>query len=208
MRLAILGTGSVATALSTAFTHTGHIVTHGSRTPDTARDIRSHADAIATVELIITALPGTAVIPTLEEIGETALGDKIVLDVSNAFTPGFTLAYPNDSVARRIQERFPNLRVVKSLSTMNISVMTDPSRAPGSTVFISGDDSAAKDAVRRLLTDLGWNHEQVLDLGGVATAAGPEAYGLLFFGIYTALQSPTFNIGVIRERLTSGAARA
>ena len=199
MRIAILGTGSVATALSTALTGTGHTITHGSRTPDAARAIRSHSDAIATAELVVTALPGTAVIPTLEEIGETALGDKIVLDVSNAFTPEFTLAYPNDSVARRIQERFPNLRVVKSLSTMNISVMTDPSKAPGSTVFISGDDAAAKDAVRGLLADLGWTKEQVLDLGGVATAAGPEAYGLLFFGIYAALQSPTFNIAVIRQ---------
>ena len=198
MRIAILGTGAVATALSTALTRAGHTVTHGSRTPDTARGIRSHVDAIATAELIVTALPGTAVIPTLEEVGETALGNKIVLDVSNAFTPQFTLAYPNDSVARRIQERFPNLRVVKSLSTMNTSVMTDPSRAPGSNVFISGDDSAAKGAVRGLLADIGWKNEQVLDLGGVATAAGQEAYGLLFLGIYTALQSPTFNIAVIR----------
>jgi predicted dinucleotide-binding enzyme len=198
MHIAILGTGSVATALSKALNQKGHVVTHGSRTPDTARNIRSHGDAVAVAELVITALPGTAVIPTLEEIGETGLGDKTVLDVSNAFTPQFTLAYPNDSVARRIQERFPNLRVVKSLSTMNVSVMTDPSKAPGSTVFISGDDSAAKDAVRGLLADIGWNNEQVLDLGGVATAVGPEAYGLLFFGIYTALQSPTFNIAVIR----------
>jgi predicted dinucleotide-binding enzyme len=199
MHIAILGTGSVATALSTALTRTGHTVTHGSRTPDTARGIRSHINAITSAELVIAALPGTAVIPTFEEIGETALGDKIVLDVSNAFTPQFTLAYPNDSVARRLQERFPNLRVVKSLSTMNISVMTHPSNAPGSTVFLSGDDTAGKRVVRGLLADLGWDDERVLDLGGVATAVGPEAYGLLFLGIYNALQSPTFNIAVIRQ---------
>ena len=61
-----------------------------------------------------------------------------------------------------------------------------------------GRDARTPAAFASLLADLGWNNEQVLDLGGVATATGPEAYGLLFLGIFTALKSPTFNIAVIR----------
>jgi hypothetical protein len=57
-------------ARSTALTSTGHTITHGSRTPDTGRDIRSHSDAVAAAELVVTALPGTAVMPTLEEMGK------------------------------------------------------------------------------------------------------------------------------------------
>lgn len=195
MRIAVLGTGSVGSALGASFASAGHDVVFGSRTPSDAAV--SHADAARDADVIITALPGQAVVPTLEQIGDDVLSDRIILDVSNAFTEQFTLAYPNDSVARRVQARFPAARVVKSLSTMNVAVMTDPAgTVPGSTVFVSGDDAAAKDVVRTLLADLGWASESVFDLGGVASAAGAEHYGLLFIGIMTALQNPVFNISV------------
>lgn len=196
MNIGILGTGAVGTALATALTAAGHTVVLGSRTP--GEGSVSHSDAARDADVLITALPGQAVIPTLTEIGADVLTDTVVLDVSNGFTEQFTLAYPNDSVGRQVQEAFPAARVVKSLSTMNVAVMTDPAgTAPGSTVFLSGDDQDAKDTVRTLLGDLGWEPEQVFDLGGIQTAIGPEHYALLFVGTLTALQNPAFNIAVI-----------
>lgn len=199
MKIAILGTGRVGTALGSSFASAGHDVVFGSRTPGGDKNAVSYRDAADGADVIVTALPGTVVVQTLEEVGDDVLSGAVVLDVSNAFTPEFTLAYPNDSVGRLIQERFPAARVVKSLSTMNTSVMTNPAATPApTTVFVSGDDDTAKNVVRTLLGDLGWAKDSILDLGGIATAVGPEHYGLLFFGIVTALQNPTFNIAVVR----------
>ena len=199
MKIAVLGTGNVGTALGTAFASAGHTIVYGSRTPGGEKNAVSYRDAAENADVVITAVPGAVAVATLEEVGEEVLGEKVVLDVSNAFTPQFTLAFPNDSVARMIQERFPRARVVKSLNTMNISVMTNPSAvSPASNVFVSGDDEAAKASVRTLLADLGWSEDAIFDLGGVATAAGPESTGLLFIGIMTALQTPTFNLAIAR----------
>jgi predicted dinucleotide-binding enzyme len=41
-------------------------------------------------------------------------------------------------------------------------------------VFLSGDDAGAKDRVRDLLALLGWRPEQMVDLGGIATASATE----------------------------------
>lgn len=161
------------------------------------KNIMTHSEAVLDSDLIIIAIPGTEVISTLENIGNEKLENKIILDVSNAFTPEFALAYPNDSVASQIQDSFPKSKVVKSLNTMNVSVMTNPdSVKPQSTVFLSGNDNESKKIVKGLLADLGWKSESMFDLGDINTAAGPEHYGLLFFGLLAALETPSFNIAV------------
>jgi len=201
MKIAILGTGQVGIALGAAFITAGHDVVFGSRSADKEGlpgPVVSTAEAAASAEVILTALPGTASIPTLESVGDEVLAGKIVLDVSNAVTPEGKLAYPNDSVARLMQERFPDVKVVKSLSTMFHGIMTDPSVVGATTVFVSGDDEDAKSVVKSLLSDLGWPEASQLDLGGVETAVGPEHYTPLFFVSLQRLGTPTFNINVVR----------
>ncbi len=201
MKIAILGTGPVGAALGTAFLAIGHDAVFGSRSTGKTglpAPVASTREAAASADLILTALPGTASIPTLESIGDEVLAGKIVLDLSNALTPQMTLAYPNDSVARRMQERFPDVKVVKSLSTMYHGVMTDPSSAAGlTTVYLSGDDEDAKTVVKSLLTELGWPAASQFDLGGVETAVGPEHYIPLFFATLKVVGKPNFNINVV-----------
>ena len=65
-----------------------------------------------------------------------------------------------------IQRAHPDARVVKSLNTMNNSLMVDPQRlGEDTTVFVSGDDAEAKATVVQLLRQLG--HGDVIDLGGI-----------------------------------------
>jgi 8-hydroxy-5-deazaflavin:NADPH oxidoreductase len=66
------------------------------------------------------------------------------------------------------------------------------------TVFVSGDDEAAKAEVKGLLRDLGWTGEEIIDLGGIRTARGPEHYAVLFFEIVAVLKSRLVNIHVTR----------
>ncbi len=66
------------------------------------------------------------------------------------------------------------------------------------TVFVSGDDEAAKAEVKGLLHDLGWKDEGIIDLRGIQTARGPENYAVLFFEIVAVLKSRFVNINVTR----------
>jgi 8-hydroxy-5-deazaflavin:NADPH oxidoreductase len=199
VHIAIIGTGKVGSALGARLASAGHEVAYGSRIPQDHAGSVSQTQAVQGAELVITAIPGTAVLPTLEGIGEDVLADRIVLDMSAALTPEMALAYPNDSVAQRVQARFPRARVVKSLNTMNVSIMIDPlASLPQATVFVSGDDEDAKAAVKGLLADLGWTTESILDLGGVASATATEHAAPLFFATYAALQTMRFNITIVR----------
>lgn len=199
MNIAVLGTGKVGSALGARWAAAAHDVVHGSRTPHDHPDQVSYEAAVAGADVVVTAIPGTALVSTMEDIGEDVLGDRIVLDPSAAFTPQMTMAYPGDSVGQQLQTRFPRARVVKTLNTMNHTIMVDPlASVAAATVFLSGDDAAAKTVVTALLSDLGWPTDSILDLGGVDTALATENAAPLFFATVMALHSPTFNIHISR----------
>lgn len=195
MNIAVLGTGKVGSALGQKLASAGHQVTYGSRTPSDAAV--SHRDAVDGADVVVTALPGTDVVATLDAVGADVLGGKIVLDPSAALTAEMAMAYPGDSVAQQVQTRFPQARVVKTLNTMNFTIMVDPMDSlEVATVFVSGDDLAAKSQVKDLLGDLGWPADSILDLGGIETALATEHVAPLFFATVRALQTPKFNITV------------
>ena len=60
-----------------------------------------------------------------------------------------------DSLGEQIQRAFPDVRVVKSLNTMDANLMVDPTLLDGGdhTVFVSGNDAAAKAEISRLLPE-------------------------------------------------------
>ncbi|ROO60652.1 hypothetical protein EDC02_2564 [Micromonospora sp. Llam0] len=200
MNIAILGTGKVGSALGVRLASSGHQVVYGSRDPSAASGRTDRRTAVASADVVVTAIPGTAVLTTLDEIGEDVLGDKIVLDPSAALTEQRTMASYGDSIAHQVQERFQRARVVKALNTMNHTIMVDPwASLPQATVFVSGDDQAAKRTVSGLLVDLGWPQDWILDLGDIGTALATEHAAPLFFATAMALHTLTFNISVSRS---------
>jgi predicted dinucleotide-binding enzyme len=59
-----------------------------------------------------------------------------------------------DSLGEQIQRAYPEVRVVKTLNTLNCSVMADPALVPGDhDLFVSGDDPAARARVAEWLHD-------------------------------------------------------
>jgi hypothetical protein len=141
----------------------------------------------------------------LEAAGELNLAGKILIDLSNPLDTSkgmpATLAVCNtDSVAEQIQHRFPTVKVVKALNTMWCGLMVNPKLIGGGdhSTFLSGNDAVAKNEVRKILMSFGWQDENILDLGDVTTARGPEMYLPLWLRIYGAGKSGTFNIKIIR----------
>ena len=86
------------------------------------------------------------------------LAGKVLMDIANPldFSHGFPPALNpvnTDSLGEQIQRAFPEARVVKTLNTMTASVMVDPASVAGGdhSVFVSGNDAAAKEVVGGLL---------------------------------------------------------
>jgi predicted dinucleotide-binding enzyme len=201
MQLAILGTGNVAQTLEQRWSKAGHAITFGSRNPAAASGlgapVAALADAVASCEVVVNATPGSASLAVMEGIGAAAFAGKILVDVANANTPAFELVYPNSSLAEKLQAALPAAKVVKTLNTAAMSVLTEPAALPPSSVFVSGDNAGAKATVTSLLADFGWPGESVVDLGPIASARGPEHYFLMFAAIMQSLRSPAFNIRLV-----------
>jgi predicted dinucleotide-binding enzyme len=214
MRIAVLGSGQVGRTVAAGLVKAGHGVVLGTREPSRADlvewaggagvQLAEPAPAVRLGEIVVNATPGTAAEQALADAGMAELDAVILLDLANpldmsAGFPPKVLVSNSDSLAERLQRVFPKLRVVKALNTVNNSVMVDPGQLSEPTaIFLSGDDASAKAGVRTVLESLGWQPDQIFDLGGLATARSAEAYLMLWLDLMRSLGTPQFNIRVVR----------
>ena len=222
MTIAILGTGDVGRTLAARLAELGRPVVLGTRDPETTRgrpvnesasmedwlaahpgvSLATFAEAAAAApELIIHAANGASALDVLRAAGSANLAGKVLLDVSNPldFSAGFPptlFVKDTDSLGERIQRAFPETMVVKTLNTMNAGLMLNPGRlsAP-SAVFVSGDSPDAKQTVTDLLASFGW--EQIVDLGGIATARGVEMLMPMWLQVMNVQGGPEFNWAIV-----------
>ncbi len=209
MHIAILGTRAVGPALGRAFGAAGHHVTIGTRNPEQTRsrpewadsplDLAAYPDLRA--DVFINATSGAGALPALQAVGP-ALDGKVVIDTSNPLdhSQGFppTLFVSNtDSLAEQLQAALPQARLVKMFSTMANEVMTNPrGLSQESTIFVAGNDDAARQTAAGLAADLGWT--DVFDLGDLTAARGLEMWIPLWIRLYTRLGHPMFNLKLVR----------
>jgi predicted dinucleotide-binding enzyme len=216
MRIGVLGTGAVGRAIATRLHQLGHEVTMGSRSADgealaawideagEGAKGGDFAEAGAGAELIFNCTAGTASLQALEAAGADNLAGKTLVDVANPldFSGGMppTLAVSNDdSLGEQIQAAYPEARVVKALNTVTSAVMVDPGRVRGDhSVFVCGEDGAAKAQVSALLEAIGWPAESIIDLGGIEAARGTEMYLALWLRLYGHFGDADFNISLAR----------
>jgi len=215
MKIAVLGTGMVGKAIAGRLVGLGHDVAIGTRDPQASSQkddfagwaaehpeiaVATFADATTGAELVVNATNGQVTLSVLAQAGD--LAGKVLLDISNGldhsggWPPRVTFPQ-DDSMAEQIQRAHPGARVVKSLNTMTAPLMVNPQQLsdPGS-VFVSGDDPEAKALVTGLLHDFG--HTDVIDLGDVTTARGPEWLMPAWLRLMGPMGSPMFNWKVVR----------
>jgi predicted dinucleotide-binding enzyme len=208
MKLAVLGTGMVGTTLGAAFAAAGHEVTLGTRDPEATAErgdftlpLATFADAVAGSDVVILAVGGQVAESVLAESGD--LGDRVVVDVTNPldFSQGFppTLTVKDtDSLAEVLQRAHPGARVVKTLNTVNAGLMVDPGALNDGdhTIFLAGDDAAARDVVRGLLYDLGWS--DIVEFEALEAARGLEMWLPLWVRLMQNLGTAQFNVKLVR----------
>jgi 8-hydroxy-5-deazaflavin:NADPH oxidoreductase len=227
MNIAILGTGVVGQTLAAALAAKGHNVTIGTRDIAATKARREpnaygmpgfgvwheananvklaqFADAAANAELVINATNGVGALEALKLARAESLGNKILVDVANdldgsqGMPPRLSVTdAPGHGLGERIQAAYPNLRVVKTLNTLNAMVMLAPQSLPGDTsLFMCGNDAQAKQTVRALLESFGW--KDVIDLGDIATARATEMLLPVWIRLWGALGNPNFNFKIVR----------
>ena len=165
--------------------------------------VATFKEAASHGELLINATHGQASVEALKLAGADKVGGKVLIDVANLldFSKGMppgALASQTNCLAETIQAAFPNLKVVKSLNTIGAPVMVAPQALAGGehTVFVSGNDAPAKAAVAELLKSFGW--KDVLDLGDISSARGPEMYMAMWIRLWGATGTGMINVKVVR----------
>ena len=223
MKIGVIGSGVVAQTLGAKLVELNHEVVLGTRDPKnldeaknmaaTLRDwlrvtqnratVGTFAEAAAHGDLLISATMGEKSIEALRLADAGAVGSKILIDTGNELDfshgrPPRTLAAQENCLAEKIQAAFPNLRVVKSLNTVGAPVMVNPKAVGGGnhTLFVSGNDKDAKAEVSALLASFGWS--DILDLGDVSSARGPEMYMAMWLRLWGATRTGLLNVKVVR----------
>lgn len=194
MKVGILGSGDVAKALARGFAGKGDAVTLGTRTPGKlaafAKEnpkvkVGTFAEAAGSGEVVVLAVKGTIAAEPLRAAGAAALRGKVVIDACNPIADGppekGVLRFfptPEGSLMQALQKEFPQARFVKAFNSVGSALMADP-RLPGGppTMFICGDDEAARATVKGILDRFGW---ETADMGSAAAAGAVEALCILW----------------------------
>ncbi|MEL6562271.1 MAG: NAD(P)-binding domain-containing protein [Bacteroidota bacterium] len=222
MKIAILGTGIVGRTIAAKLMELGHELTIGTRSVETtlanedvdgygnapfkdwyegreAIKLQPFKEAGEQAEVIFNCTGGQVSVQVLESVGETALNGKVLIDVANPldFSNGMppSLSPVNtDSLGEQIQRRFPGLKVVKSLNTMNTKVMVNPSVVQGDhNVFVCGNDETAKATVKSILESMGWRENLIIDLGDITNSRGTEMMLPIWLRLWNTLGTSEFN---------------
>jgi len=194
MKVGILGSGAVAKALAAGFMEHGHVVMLGTRNPAKLEDwdwknrgglVGSFADAAQYGEALVLAVKGDAAADALRAAGMTDLAGKTIIDTTNPIADAppvngvlrfFTSL--EESLMERLQREFPEASFVKAFNSVGNTAMVNPKFKGGKpTMFICGNDEAAKGAVTRFLDQFGW---EVADMGKAEAARAIEPLCMLW----------------------------
>jgi hypothetical protein len=194
LKIGVLGSGDVAKTLASGFVQHGHPVTIGTRDPAKLADwqrrnpqarVASFADAAAFGEVVVLSVKGLVAADALRLAGAQNLAGKPVIDTCNPIAElppvngvlrFFTTL--DESLMERLQREFADARFVKAFNSVGAGLMVHPQLAGGPpTMFLCGNDDAAKQRAGDLIRELGWDP---LDMGKAEAARAIEPLCMLW----------------------------
>jgi 8-hydroxy-5-deazaflavin:NADPH oxidoreductase len=194
MKIGILGSGSVAQSLGAGLLKHGHEVVLGTSSPaklaqwqvaNPQARVGSFADAAGFGDIAVLAVKGKAAVAAVRAAGAQRLAGKPVIDTTNPIADlppvhGVLQFFtgPNESLLEQLQREFPELSFVKAFNSVGAAHMVDPAFEGGPpTMFICGDDEAARRSVAALVREVGWG---VADMGPAVAARAIEPLCMLW----------------------------
>jgi predicted dinucleotide-binding enzyme len=196
MKIGVLGSGVVGQVLAKAFLSEGHDVTLGTRhiskeelitwkNDNPKGNVGTFADTAKFGELLVLAVQGSAAEQVIKLAGTDHFSNKVLIDATNPIAAAppvngvlkfFTTL--DESLMEKIQQLIPEAKIVKAFNSIGNSSMYKPNFAGGKpTMFICGNDDAAKQTVTGILTAFGWETE---DMGKVEAARAIEPLCMLW----------------------------
>lgn len=194
-RVGVIGSGVVGRVLAAGFAKHGYETMIGSRAPEklaawaagSGKGVRPGGveETARFGDAVVLAVKGTGAAAALDLAGAANLAGKLILDTTNPIAEappegGVLRFFTNldESLMERLQRAHPEAKFVKAWSLVGNALMVDP-QLPGGppTMFICGDDAAAKRESARILAEFGWESE---DMGGAAAARAIEPLCMLW----------------------------
>lgn len=193
MQIGIIGAGHVGGALGTRWAQAGHQVIFGSRNPasDEIRQLVAKTGAAAraaslketvqAAELLLLSTPWKAAQSTIAGLGD--LSGKVLVDALNPLLPdmsGLELG-TTTSAAEQVAGWAHGAKVVKAFNTVGYNIMANPAfGADRPVMFYCGDDAGAKQTVRLLIDQLGFD---AVDAGPLTQARLLDPFALLWISL-------------------------
>lgn len=168
MNITIIGTGNVGGALATNWSKKGHRINLGVQDVNNFKGIEllknestkvfSINEAVTKSEVILIAIPPTAIFNVIEKLGDVS--GKVIIDATNAVrqTPE-----PYKTVYHCLTDK-TQAEVVKCFNSTGFENMLNPIyNGEGIDMFMAGDSERAKSVARQLALDNGFS--SCLDFG-------------------------------------------
>jgi predicted dinucleotide-binding enzyme len=172
MKIAIIGTGNVGSALAQRLVQAGHQVDFGVRdasSPKSQKAIANVAgtkllsikEASASAEVIIIATPPEAVLSLVSQLGDVK--DKALVDTTNSFR---TRPEPYATAYHALKDLTKSGKIVKCFNSTGFENMANPVYPSFGSIdmFCAGDDKDAKAVAQSLAKQIGF--AECWDFGG------------------------------------------
>ncbi len=190
MKIGIIGAGNLGTAVGHRLAAHGHdVMISFARTPE---KVRAAADSVgydATSgtpqeaalhgDVVVLATPWAVTIETVTEIADVLAG-KVLWDNTNPFAASMDelIIGTSTSAGEQVAAAAPGATVVKAIAPFAQALTSADTTVDGRqpSVFVCGDDEAARDAVASLVADIG---ADPVDAGPLKLARFTEPVGML-----------------------------
>ena len=194
MKIGVLGSATVGQTLAAGCLKHGHDVMVGTREQEKLTEWQkvnpkaktgTFSQTAAFGDVIVLAVKGSVGAEALRLAGATNLSGKTVIDATNPIADappvnGVLKFFTNldESQMERLQREFPAANFVKAFNSVGAPRMVNPAFKGGKpTMFICGNNEAAKKAVTQILDQFGW---ETADMGKAEAARAIEPLCMLW----------------------------
>lgn len=212
MNIAVIGAGNVGGTVGRRWAELGHEVIFGLRNPQSEKaqqllqaiggnvQAATIAEAVAAAPVVVLTTPWDGTQDAIMAAGD--LMGKIVIDCTNplqagGLANGLAIGHTT-SAGEQVAAWASGARVVKALNTTGSGNMANPRYgSEGITMFICGDDAAAKQVVGRLVEELGFT---VVDAGALLLSRYLEPLAMLWVNLaYVMGHGPNIALHLVKR---------